>query len=75
MEKAIILNFPPKIPREVRNQLIESVNDKLSIISVDVNSWNGFIDVIKSSHNEFSYVAKCDNEAIRSKMQGLLDTI
>ena len=75
MGKAIVLNFPPKIPREVRNQQIESVNDKLFIINDDVNSWNGFIDVIKSGDNQFSFVAKCDNEAIRSKMQGLLDTI
>ena len=71
----IILNFPPKTPREEKNQLIESVNNQLNSINSEVNSWNGFVDVVRSENSQYKFIGKCDNEEVRRKMQSLLDIL
>jgi len=75
MRKPIILNFPPKVDKEEKNRLTQAANSKLAEINNEVNSWNGFVELHRRPDNNFIFIAKCDDEAILSKMQHLLDAI
>lgn len=75
MGQAIILNFPPQVARDEKDKLIQTVNSKLADITKEVNNWNGFVELIRKDDNNFKFIAKCDNDVILIKMQGLLDAI
>ena len=70
----IILNFPPGMAGEARTKLSQSVNKKLDPIKNEINSWNGFIDLKKVTDDNYQFIAICDNEDTRAKMQHLLMT-
>ncbi len=75
MEKLIILNFPPKIPREEKNHLSQLVNNALKNISHEVAAWNGFVDVLLNEQNGYTLIGIADDAATRDKMQELLEKI
>ncbi len=59
---------------EVKTKFSQSVNKKLDPIKNEVNSWNGFIDLKKTPDDDYQFIAICDNDEIRERMQHLLTT-
>lgn len=73
MNKKIYISFPPDLSKDQREQGMNRVNQILEPINTEINSWNGFVDFVRSASGQPEFVAKCDNDDIREKMQLLLD--
>ena len=74
MNKKIYVSFPPDMFRDLKEQATNRINKILEGINTEVNGWNGFVDFIDPGSGQYEFIAKCDNDDIREKMQLLLDT-
>ncbi|MEO6669780.1 MAG: hypothetical protein ABIN36_09915 [Ferruginibacter sp.] len=70
--KQVAVSFPLDV-NITRSQITELVNCCLDSVKAEVLSWNGFVDLRETEDGNYVLIAKCDNEAIRSKMQDLLN--